>query len=67
MEVENNDGGLDRDPGVGVRANGSEGDVMPSPIAEGGRERGGRPSEFDDDDDDEGRWSSVGATMPSSV
>jgi hypothetical protein len=67
--VGNNVGGLDREPGVGVRVKGSEGDTMPNPIAEGGRDIGGTPSEFDDDDDDdeEERSSSVGGTMPSSV
>jgi hypothetical protein len=67
IEVGNNDGGLDRVPGVGVRAKGSEGDVTPKPIAEAGRETGCKPSEFDDDDDEEGRSSSAGGTMPSSV
>jgi hypothetical protein len=64
--VVNNVGGLDREPGVGVRIKGSEGDTIPNPIAEGGRDT---PSEFDDDDDDddEGRSSSVGGMMPSSV
>ena len=55
---------MDREPGVGVRVKGSEGDVRLNHIAEGGRETGGNPSEFDDD---EGRSSGVGGTMPSSV
>jgi hypothetical protein len=55
---------LDLEPGVGVRIKGSEGDARPNPISEGGRETGGKPSEFDDDD---GRSSSEGGTMPSSV
>jgi hypothetical protein len=36
-------------------------------MAEDGREANGRPSAFDVVDDDEGRSSSVGGTMPSSV
>jgi hypothetical protein len=64
VEEVNSNGGFDREPGVGVRIKGSEGDVSPYPIAEAGRETGGKLSEFDDD---EGRSSSVGGTMPSSV
>jgi hypothetical protein len=64
VEEVNNNGGFDREPGVGVRIKGSEGDVRLNAMADGGREIGGNPSEFDDV---EGRSSSAGGTMPSSV